>query len=557
MERNLEKKFSNYSSCNLKNASGITLIALVVTIIVLLILAGVSLSAVFSDKGIFSRAEDAGVKYNEAKAREVLETVLLADGQYEKNINPEYNQDDFLDELIINEIPGTEIKGDVAIVGGWGFELDRSVPKIGRGLGKADKLVFPTVDATSELASDRKSATINITAIEEQHGINKIEIWLLGEKIEEYTYDNVKTEITVNPPYIATQNGKYIIKAYGDLMASTTVEVTGIIPEIEFEPNGNDEWKKEHSTKVIIQETEEKIKTMKYQWTNSVTEPADNTFTQGCKDGDTITGGNDTMTGQYYLWILLETENGATAKRRSEAFNFDNEGPTITAFTATKYSTNGITLSATARDAKSGIVKFEFYVDGTIQNKYTQTMSTTTSKITKTVNVTGLSTGEHECMVKVYDEANNYSTNSSSGTTKLYAWQTYSTKKVDVYSLVKTGTEDLEFSWLAATDRVFCYTTAKATPTGINLSGSGYSKFQPTSGWWKEYPNDNKKAVCFVEQIGDITFMDGEDPNRKAVWRCDVYKSAVTSVRTEQGSELLDIVTSNQVSKYPVNRISG
>ena len=82
------------------------LIVSVVTLIVLLILAAVSLSTVFSDKGVFSRAENAGEKYNEAKAREVLETVLLADGQYEKNINPDYNQDDFLDELIKSEITG-------------------------------------------------------------------------------------------------------------------------------------------------------------------------------------------------------------------------------------------------------------------------------------------------------------------------------------------------------------------------------------------------------------------------------------------------------------------
>lgn len=83
----------------------------------LLILAGVTLNTVFNDKGIFNRAENAGLKYNEAKAKEVLETVLLAEGQYEKNINPKYNQDDFLDELIKKEIPGSDVKGDVAIIG--------------------------------------------------------------------------------------------------------------------------------------------------------------------------------------------------------------------------------------------------------------------------------------------------------------------------------------------------------------------------------------------------------------------------------------------------------
>lgn len=40
------------------NQKGITLIALVVTIVVLLILAGVSINALFGNNGIISRAKD-------------------------------------------------------------------------------------------------------------------------------------------------------------------------------------------------------------------------------------------------------------------------------------------------------------------------------------------------------------------------------------------------------------------------------------------------------------------------------------------------------------------
>ncbi len=46
------------------------------TLIVLLILAGVSLSMVFNSDGIFKRAEQATDKYGEAKARETLELAL-------------------------------------------------------------------------------------------------------------------------------------------------------------------------------------------------------------------------------------------------------------------------------------------------------------------------------------------------------------------------------------------------------------------------------------------------------------------------------------------------
>ena len=51
---------------NYSNQTGITLIALVVTIVVLLILAGVSINAIFSENGIIKRAQDAQNKMDQA-----------------------------------------------------------------------------------------------------------------------------------------------------------------------------------------------------------------------------------------------------------------------------------------------------------------------------------------------------------------------------------------------------------------------------------------------------------------------------------------------------------
>ena len=50
----------------LKNTKGITLIALVITIVVLLILAGVSINAIFSENGIINKAKDAQNKMDQA-----------------------------------------------------------------------------------------------------------------------------------------------------------------------------------------------------------------------------------------------------------------------------------------------------------------------------------------------------------------------------------------------------------------------------------------------------------------------------------------------------------
>ncbi len=67
----------------IKSNKGITLISTIVTIIVLIILATVSLSVIFNEEWIFSRAEKAEEKYAQEKAREALE-ITLRDAQVMK-----------------------------------------------------------------------------------------------------------------------------------------------------------------------------------------------------------------------------------------------------------------------------------------------------------------------------------------------------------------------------------------------------------------------------------------------------------------------------------------
>ncbi len=64
--------------------TGITLIALVITIVVLLILAGVSINALFSDNGIIERAKDAQNKVDEAEKKD-LEGINQLNNWLEEN----------------------------------------------------------------------------------------------------------------------------------------------------------------------------------------------------------------------------------------------------------------------------------------------------------------------------------------------------------------------------------------------------------------------------------------------------------------------------------------
>ena len=67
-----KKKF-NYKKLK-KDVQGITLIALVVTIIVLLILAGIALNLTIGQNGIFSRAQTAANTWRNAETNEQLAT---------------------------------------------------------------------------------------------------------------------------------------------------------------------------------------------------------------------------------------------------------------------------------------------------------------------------------------------------------------------------------------------------------------------------------------------------------------------------------------------------
>lgn len=61
----------------LKENKGVTLVALVITIIVLLILAGVTLSMVMGDSGIFSKANKASSETTISSAKDAVRLALL------------------------------------------------------------------------------------------------------------------------------------------------------------------------------------------------------------------------------------------------------------------------------------------------------------------------------------------------------------------------------------------------------------------------------------------------------------------------------------------------
>lgn len=68
---------NNKNVLNIKNGEGITLIALVVTIIVLIILAGVSINLLFGQYGVVTKAKDAKEKQEIAQVKEDIQLKLV------------------------------------------------------------------------------------------------------------------------------------------------------------------------------------------------------------------------------------------------------------------------------------------------------------------------------------------------------------------------------------------------------------------------------------------------------------------------------------------------
>ena len=237
---------------------------------------------------------------------------------------------------------------------------------------------MPTMEVNSnETASKTQTATITIKDTE--------------SGLEEGTY-TIKYTWTTNilePNWEEIQTTKTIQVIGGGKTATTTVEKTegtgtyyihvkienlkdqaentnttvayGIFkltnegPTINFGTNGNTTYKKEQSTTITIEAEEGTTideNNLKYQWTQTTTQPEENTFTEKFSNGETIK--KNTGTGKWYLWIIAKDTLGNTTIKQSNAFYLDNTAPSKTAPTATA-TTNTITASFAQTDGESGI----------------------------------------------------------------------------------------------------------------------------------------------------------------------------------------------------------
>ena len=140
-------------------------------------------------------------------------------------------------------------------------------------------------------------------------------------------------------------------------VASLTVtNIDKTQPTVTFGTNGSTSYKKSQSTTVTVTNagtSAVNASSLKYQWTQSTTAPAENTFSTTFTSGGTITKSDGTG-NNWYLWILAKNTAGNTTIVKSNVFYLDNTAPNTTAPTATS-TTNSIVVTSAQTDSNSGI----------------------------------------------------------------------------------------------------------------------------------------------------------------------------------------------------------
>ena len=119
------KEQTNFNTQKLKNNKAITLIALVVTIVVLLILAGISISLVVGDNGLIRKSKDAKKQYEEAQANELAmtdEAGDLIDETVTGNLKGTKETKPYLPNGDYTKAPGTSLDNGLVIADKKGNE---------------------------------------------------------------------------------------------------------------------------------------------------------------------------------------------------------------------------------------------------------------------------------------------------------------------------------------------------------------------------------------------------------------------------------------------------
>ena len=224
-----------------KRENGITLIALVVTIVVLLILAGITISLVFGSNGVIKKAQEANENTKIAQVREQLE---LAKGPEYIEGNGKYNPDSYFERIEAEGIIGnkdTDIidNGDgtyeVTTTSGYIFKItlvpskdnveDIQIEHIGKVDGPRIRNLKVTNKTTNSITVEVETANAEGATYTYYYKKDGEVSWKKAEEIKEktYTFSGLESNVIYNIKVRVEKDGKAVEKE-----VST---ITGELPE--------------------------------------------------------------------------------------------------------------------------------------------------------------------------------------------------------------------------------------------------------------------------------------------------------------------------------------
>ena len=237
---------------NFKQNTGITLIALVITIIVLLILAGISISMLSGDNGILQRATDAKTTSIHANVLERMQleasafTVDKTTGNYSNSLI------DYLkSKSIISDILGEEDKWLINV-----STLLGSNQSIGNGTYPNDVYVLEKHSIPTSSMINTKVATttpIKISATSSTQITYNV-LYYGNGTIEPLTLGNLSDDGDLEERLADGEAKLYCDVVYNDSMTEATINVKLLIGGYEYTVQTFDEWFKESNLYGTISE---------------------------------------------------------------------------------------------------------------------------------------------------------------------------------------------------------------------------------------------------------------------------------------------------------------
>ena len=397
------------------DTKGITLIALVVTIVVLLILAAVTISLVFGPNGVINKAKEADENTKIAQVREQLE---LAKGPEYIEGNGKYDPDSYFqrieDEDIINDkekdvIDNGDGTYEITTTPGYIFIITLVPSKDNVEDIEIDydgKVDEPRIKSLSVSGKTTSSITVEVDTTNAEGGTytyyykKEVETeWIKAGESEEntYTFNGLEANVLYNIKVEVEKDGKKANKE--------TSTMTGKLPEgaVQFSPI---EWSAGQASTVIT--TNETDYTLQYQ-IGGIEEEKWIDTTSGTTIGNLQHG--TTVYGR-----LFDGTNGS----KTANINIEDEiDPTISDFKVTTFDVSSITVKADAVDDQSGIAKYQFEYKLSTSSNYTTAAVIESNNTSYTYKYSGLTDETtYNLRVKVFDKAGNtITTNQVNATT--------------------------------------------------------------------------------------------------------------------------------------------